>query len=61
MKSLCDNPFIELCPNRGAIRLQNGTNKFEGRVEVCGARNDANQSLIWKTVCNTGWDMNEAS
>ena len=27
---LCDNPFIESCPLRGAIRLQNGTNKFEG-------------------------------
>ena len=58
---LYDNPFIESCPLRGAIRLQNGANKFEGRVEVCGANNDANQSLIWKIVCNAGWDRNEAT
>ena len=45
---------------RGDVRLQNGANKFEGRVEVCGERNTGNQTLIWKTVCNAGWDMNEA-
>ena len=54
--SLC----VESCSNRGDVRLENGTNKFEGRVEVCGRRNDENSTLIWKTVCNAGWDMNEA-
>ena len=48
---------LDRCFNRGDIRLQNGTNKFEGRVEVCGV---INQTLIWKTVCNAGWDVNEA-
>ena len=45
---------------RGDVRLQNGANKFEGRVEVCGTMNNESQTLIWKTVCNAGWDMNEA-
>ena len=58
---LCDNSFIESCPQRGDIRLQNGTKKFEGRVEVCGTRSSRNQTLIWKTVCNAGWDKNEAT
>ena len=51
--------FLHLvrCFNRGDVRLQNGTNKFEGRVEVCGV---IGETLIWKTVCNAGWDVNEA-
>ena len=36
-----------------AIRLMGGQNKFKGRVEVCQGRK-------WKTVCNDGWDDNEA-
>ena len=58
-EALCDNSFIA-CPNRGAIRLQDGANEFEGRVEVCGIRSGTNQTLIWKTVCNAGWDEDEA-
>ena len=58
---LCDNSFTESCLQRGDIRLQNGANKFEGRVEVCGTRNKTNHTLIWKIVCNAGWDMNEAT
>ena len=53
-------PFTESCSKRGDVRLQGGANKFEGRVEVCGARNTDNQMFIWKTVCNAGWDINEA-
>ena len=49
----------ESCPNKGDIRLQNGTNSFEGRVEVCGSRDNVTQRLIWKTVCNAGWDKKE--
>ena len=33
---------------------------FEGRVELCGPRNTTNQPLVWKTICNAGWDINEA-
>ena len=57
--SLRNQKFLHLvrCFNRGDVRLQNGTNKFEGRVEVCGA---IGETLIWKTVCNAGWDENEA-
>ena len=55
-KSLC----LESCSNRGNIRLEYGANKFEGQVEVCENRSASNTTLIWKTVCNAGWDMNEA-
>jgi hypothetical protein len=39
--------------NAMAIRLVGGRNKFEGRVEVC-------QGGQWKTVCNRGWNDEEA-
>ena len=35
------------------IRLKDGRNKFEGRVEVC-------DGITWKTVCNRGWEAEEA-
>ena len=36
-----------------AIQLVGGQNKLEGRVEVC-------QDGQWKTVCNDGWNDEEA-
>ena len=33
----------------GSIRLANGTNKSEGRVEIC-------VNGAWTTVCDDGWD-----
>ncbi len=38
----------------GEVRLQGSRNRYEGRVEVCRLEQ-------WRTVCNQGWDTNEAS
>ena len=37
----------------GDVRLSNGTNALEGRVEVCFNR-------AWGTVCSNGFDLDEA-
>ena len=45
------------CPDDcvdGEIRLQNGTQPSNGRVEVC-------QNGIWGSVCNDMWDDTDAS
>ena len=36
------------CEN-GAIRLQGGSNIYEGRVEICN-------NQLWGTVCDDRWD-----
>ena len=42
------------CNTSGSIRLEDGQNMFEGRVEVC----DDNK---WKTVFRRTWDQREAA
>lgn len=42
------------CEFEGNIRLVDGQNEFEGRVEVC-------KSGQWKTVCNRDWGNEEAA
>ena len=37
----------------GMVRLVNGTNNYEGRVEIC-------LQGIWKTVCGHFWSNHEA-
>ena len=41
------------CTN-GEVRLLNGLNQYEGRVEVCLHNR-------WGTVCNDQWDSREAA
>ena len=38
----------------GEVRLQDGTDLSNGRVEVC-------QNGIWRSVCSSQWDQNDAS
>jgi deleted-in-malignant-brain-tumors protein 1 len=44
--------MMSVCP-QGAIRLQGGATAIEGRVEICN-------NNIWGTVCDDGWDDNDA-
>ena len=44
----------QACDTEGDIRLVNGSNKFEGRVEYC---NDSQ----WKSVCYYGFLEQEAT
>ena len=39
---------------QGEVRLVGGASNAEGRVEIC-------QRGVWGTVCNTLWDVNDAS
>ena len=47
------------CDEEGDIRLRDGPNRSEGRVEVC-ARTFMNV-LRWGTVCSDRWDKNDAT
>ena len=41
------------------VRLVNGTNRFEGRVEVCIS--DFMGNSTWRTVCDDMWGTEEAT
>ena len=43
----------------GKLRLTNGTNKYEGRVETCQLISQ--QQYVWWSVCSSQWDTREAT
>ena len=43
----------EQCSQNGEIRLTNGVNSHEGRVEIC-------LDGLWSTVCDEFWDESDA-
>ena len=58
--TICTEPMINLLPpyfhtvcTNGAIRLVDGTNQYEGRVEVCLEQQ-------WGTVCDDLWGTVDA-
>ncbi|XP_030833778.1 deleted in malignant brain tumors 1 protein [Strongylocentrotus purpuratus] len=55
----CDDPQVAgvvcIAPgSTGAVRLAGGNNAAEGRVEI-------QYDGVWRTICNDGWDINDAN
>ena len=48
------NADLPHCTSPGSIRLVAGTNKYEGRVEIC------TKGLSWSTVCDDFWGFFDA-
>ncbi len=44
----CFSVLAAAC-NEGEVRLMGGSNRLEGRLEIC-------LNEVWGTVCDDGWD-----
>ena len=48
------------CNKENSLRLRNGQDQFEGRVEICTRTSLRSRRLGWRAVCDNGWDIHEA-
>lgn len=47
-----------VCNVENSLRLRNGQDQFEGRVEICTRFNA--RRLEWRAVCDDEWNTSEA-
>uniref|UniRef100_A0A1X7SJW9 SRCR domain-containing protein n=1 Tax=Amphimedon queenslandica TaxID=400682 RepID=A0A1X7SJW9_AMPQE len=51
--AITDTNWSGICDKEGSLRLSDGADSREGRIEIC-------LNGYWGTVCSTGWDERDA-